>query len=1534
MRKKVIIPCQVAAVLVALLGMSSAAGALQPRFYLSTERVFSPEESDIHVRLEARSLPYVDFRLYRVTDPLKFFGHQDNLHRIEMKNAPARMNSLDVLGGLWRDGLQAGIRQMREGFSDKARAAGRDAFGGQLQDLQESIAPASAMTTVVPFIKDLDLADSWREEIPPGSPEWAYLDVKINTHEPGVYLVQGIHGNEIGYTMVIISRMIVLTRQSPDKILVYAVDPDLGSPVEDAAIVVNNGDNEIGRGKTGSDGLWSKDIPLERSLVVLVTRGRDFALADPTYHPAGLFGRKVYLTTERPVYRPGQAVFFKGVVRDYVDERYRIDPGLKLATVSVRDPNGQEIYTDSLAIGKSGSFDGRFDIFDNAAKGTYQLISEVGGKEYGGEFKVKAYRKPEYRVKLSTPRKAYKSGEKVSARVTANYYFGPPVPRAKVKLSVFRTRFYIPWWIDADYSWYYSDAEYQSTIRETIIEKEGRLDKDGRFEFDFETLPESLDYTYGIEAIVTDASNQAVSGHGSVRVTRAKFRLALEPRQLLFSPGQQARIRLSSTDYDKNPVAADVDVEVTATLGAEPSKATSERILSRRISTGPKGENVILFTPAKGGSYKVTAKAADAQGQRVECSTTLYVTSNGGDIPYSPDELRIIADRRSYGIGDKARFLVLTPHADANLLFTVEGGRLYRAEAAPARGFSRVFEVKIAEAQTPNFTVRLATVFDHTLYERRLDVVVPPRRKLLSVAVHAERQFAEPGDEIGFEVRVTDNLGHPVAGAEVALGIVDEAIYGISPELAVPISQFFYHRKRNNVRALCSADFRFYGYGQDSRDRMAALTLRSPVVPGSFKNLAANQVRRDFKDTLAWYPHLVTNAEGKARTKLKAPDNLTTWRASARVITADTRVGQGAGKMQVTKPVVARLAAPTFLVEHDLATIGVLVHNYTDKTRTFTTSLQTDGHKLRISGEPVKLEVKPRGVGLASFQAQAQESGTAVLRASAVSDGASDSLERKIPLRPYGMQQHLLAGGTLDDQTPETSITLTVPDAARPKSASTTVTLSSGIAPALLDSLRYLAGYPYGCTEQTMNRFLPDLVVARALQELGMKNKRLEDELPRFIHAGLAHLGQLQHQDGGWGWWSDDSTDAFMTAYVVSGLALAKSLKWPVDADMLDRGTNRLKALVKSPQLNANQRSYLLYSLALAGVKYGSMVEKVAGDKNLSVYGQALSAMALLEMGKQESAVALTGRIDLAVNKSANGAWWGDDRGGPGWESDPVETTAAALRALVTLKPGSLNIGQAVRWLMSVRQGDRWHSTRDTAMVVFSLVDYLKKQGAAEYLARVDLVLNDQQRAKKDFGPEDVFKPSVTLLRDAPARIGKNLVHISRQGKGVLFYNVAINYFGRQEQITAQGERLRIRRSMFALDKTLVGESWRFRTKPLAGKASPGDELLVVLEIAAAQNTDYVMIEDPLPAGVQPIESDHGYALPGYELRQPGLHREISDQHVAFFISRLKKGRRKIAYLVRAAVPGVFRVMPARVLPMYDPQFGGNSASGIVQIED
>jgi uncharacterized protein YfaS (alpha-2-macroglobulin family) len=388
-----------------------------------------------------------------------------------------------------------------------------------------------------------------------------------------------------------------------------------------------------------------------------------------------------------------------------------------------------------------------------------------------------------------------------------------------------------------------------------------------------------------------------------------------------------------------------------------------------------------------------------------------------------------------------------------------------------------------------------------------------------------------------------------------------------------------------------------------------------------------------------------------------------------------------------------------------------------------------------------------------------------------------------------------------------------------------------------------------------------------------------------------------------------------------------------VDEQMLTKGTNRLKSLTRGRRLNPNQRAYLLYSLALAGVKYESMLKKLSGKSTLSEYGKALLAMALLELGMRESALELTGQIDLAVHQSPQGTWWGK-QDGPGWEGDPVESTAAVLRALLMMKPDSVNISGAVRWLMSVRDGNHWASTRDTAMAVYALVDYLKKHGGVDYDAKVTVALNDKASPAQSFGKDDVLKPSVSILEAAAAAVGPNTIDLNRQGKGALFYNASISFFGRQEKIPARGAKFRINRKLLTLKKVLRGDRWRFETSPLRGPVKSGDEILVILELDARRDAEYIMVEDPMPAGVQPIDRDQGYAVPGVRLRQPRLHREFHDQHAAFFISSLRKGKRTLAYLVRATLPGSYHIMPARVLPMYDPQFAGNSANHNLKVTE
>jgi len=638
--------------------------------------------------------------------------------------------------------------------------------------------------------------------------------------------------------------------------------------------------------------------------------------------------------------------------------------------------------------------------------------------------------------------------------------------------------------------------------------------------------------------------------------------------------------------------------------------------------------------------------------------------------------------------------------------------------------------------------------------------------------------------------------------------------------------------------------------------------------------------------------------------------------------------------MRVSKPVVLRIAAPAFMVERDQGKLGLLVHNYTGQARDFEVKLESTGG-LELVGKAETVRVEPNRVGLVAWQARATKAGPVTLKASATAGDQGDAVEQKLPVRPYGIEQVLLAGGSLDDENPKADITLEVPDSAAPDSVRASAEISSGVAPALLASLEYLTGFPYGCTEQTMSRFLPDLVVAKALSDLGMKSKKLEEKLPDYIHAGVARLAQLQHSDGGWGWWTDDATDPYMTAYVIHGLALAKRLGRQVDQDMLNRGANRLKYLVRSARLNPTQRAYLLHSLALAGIKYESMLDKLAADPGgLTEYGKALLATALFELGQREKAAALAGQLDLVAHTGPAGTWWGDRQAGPGWEHDPVETTSATLRSLLLSRPDSVNIPAAVRWLMSVRENGRWRSTRDTAMAIFALVDYLKKAGGIEYQATVSGSLNGKAAKPVAIGADEVFKPSIAMLTDQAARVGPNEFSLERKGRGALFYNASLTYFGREDPIAAKGDKFRVARKLLAVERQPNGSGWRITTRPLSGPVRSGQEILVVLELSASQAADYVLVEDPLPAGVQPIDRDRGYALPGYSLQQPRLHREFRDQQAAFFITHLQRGQRKLAYLVRATLPGVYQILPARVMPMYDPQFAGNSASDLLRVED
>jgi uncharacterized protein YfaS (alpha-2-macroglobulin family) len=176
--------------------------------------------------------------------------------------------------------------------------------------------------------------------------------------------------------------------------------------------------------------------------------------------------------------------------------------------------------------------------------------------------------------------------------------------------------------------------------------------------------------------------------------------------------------------------------------------------------------------------------------------------------------------------------------------------------------------------------------------------------------------------------------------------------------------------------------------------------------------------------------------------------------------------------------------------------------------------------------------------------------------------------------------------------------------------------VAPSIAGTLFGALDYLTTYPYGCTEQTMSSFLPNIIVAQTLQEFRSTSIRNSNDLTTKVERGRNRLYAFQHPDGGWGWWKDDASDPFMTAYVIDGLTLAKQAGYEIDGERLARGREALQKMVEpggtTDEIDPDTRAFMIYALTESGDVEGNYVEKLFSErKKLQPYGRALLALTL-----------------------------------------------------------------------------------------------------------------------------------------------------------------------------------------------------------------------------------------------------------------------------------------------------------------------------------
>ena len=1347
--------------------------------------------------------------------------------------------------------------------------------------------------------------------------------------ERGFYAVYG-EGKEDNSTLpIIVSNLGLVTKTSDTDMLIYSVNVETGKPVEGVSLKVYRDKKIIESGTTDSDGIYTIE-DLEDSVDIIGQKGGDIAILSPYSYGGWWENYKIYTYTDRPVYRPGQEVYFKTVLWGIEDGAYKIPQGI--VGVEINDPKGNMVYDENFTINEFGSVSGKFMLGDEPPLGYYSLyITAKDGWSGYGSFQVEEYKKPEYLVSVTPGKTQYINGDTISAEISADYYFGSPVTEADVEYTIRKSYWYPPckgyWCYYEDFSPSYS--RYYGGYGEVVTTGTGKTGADGKLKISF-VAETDYNSAFVIEAKVTDKSRREVEGSASVTVARGEFDFFVNTDRYSYGKGDNVKISIKSRDINEKPVSAFGKVTIEQhTWNSDYSKEKVVTVYEEDIETSSAGEAVIDFVPDVAGSFYITIEGEDSRGNNITEQGYFYVRDSGPNWDYWAS-LEIILDQESYKAGDKAKVTINSPVSDFAVLVTVEGDSVYEYFVREFEGTSGTLEIDVKGEYAPNVNVYALVISNMTQYTSSENLIVPPEDKFLDVQILSDKETYAPGEEAVFSIVVKDSEGNPVS-AELSLGIVDESLYAIAEESTEEIGKFFYGPRWSSVSTQMSWNSYggvLYDVAEEAGQTAATASPGAPSVGADDRDMkaegAANggfataETRKYFPDTAFWHAHVKTDANGQATVRVTMPDTLTTWRATARAIDKTFRVGQTAEKTITRKDLLVRLETPRFLTQNDELLISAVVHNYLTNTKDVVVELEATG--VDVTGEKRQtISIAPGGDERVDWQVSANTCCVANFTVRALTDEESDAMEIILPILPHGIEEQDSWAGSLSGSDTRAKLNIIVPEDSVYGATELSLMLSPSIASTAFDALEYLADYPYGCVEQTMSAFLPDVYVAQVLRDLDINNDKLEAELPEMVSDGLQKLYKMQHSDGGWGWWENDDTHPYMTAYVVYGLTQAKKAGFSVDSNVLERGLNSLKDQYSGTvsgtdfggsdsggNASANTKAYMAYALS-----FHEEPKSYPKDSDLNDYGRALVALAKLNRGGDTG---FPSNLKSSAICDEMVCHWTANTFHYSWDNNDVETTAMVLMALVKTEPDNSMVERAVRWLVSKREGRRWESTKDTATAVFALAEYLKvsRELSPNFVAKIYLNGELVESVKKDdaFDMDNEVKLTPTT--------GQNELEIVREGEGKLYYSAFLRYFKEEEDIKAKSSGITVKR---VYDNTMV---------------KSGEYIRVNLTIDVPSDLEYIILEDPIPAGCEVVDEPQATPYYYWDYYWPYWYsqREVRDEKVVYFMTYLRPGKNEVSYTLRAEVPGSYHVMPATAWNMYDDSIRGHSDEERVDISD
>ena len=1002
--------------------------------------------------------------------------------------------------------------------------------------------------------------------------EYEQRRIALEPLAPGVYVLQLVQGRVEGQVVLVVSDLRVQVKQTDGEVLVRVAGSDL-APRKGVAVALRSAAGRGPTGRTDANGevrLAAK----EPRLLVTATSGSDVALVDTDFYSTLAATPDVFLYADRPMYRPGDEVRFRGLLRkpDGMFARL-LAPREREVRVQLVSDGGRTVETRA-PIDEFGSFSGSLTVPGDAPAGVVRLVATVDGAPHQSEARVQEYVKPTFFVEVLGETDAVHPGKTLKAHVRARRFAGGAPKDARYEVFLYRSLVDAPSWLDdaglgargsAVTYGSASTTEGKLSVPERLYSSLANrgasalrdddpwssapaLDANGEAELSIPVpaLAEGDDrypWRYTLSVRARDDQGTFAAGARPYYLASSEVIGVVRPSAPVVRAGGKAELAVRATTLSGRPfgeTGGELELFLRRADGGE-------RLLTReRFRTGADGVWRVALPARDPGTLVARVKLEDRQKRPWSGEASLVVIGLRGEEAVRVPALTLAALGGPVAPGDAAELVALLPAGwgagrgeKGRVWVTLSGTGLFETRVVEVSGFSLVHRFKVeprfgsavyASIAYPTATGRWE---ERTAYFR----IVPPER-VLGVRVSPARAETSPLGQQTLDLTVTDHRGRGVV-AQVSVGVVDKAVYALQAELRPSALDFFYPLVRDNVTTFTSAEFQGYGYGE-----ALARALRRPGF-GFAAVKPPTKVRET--DTAYWNPAVVTDANGHARVTFVLPGNQTIWTVTA--VAADTsgRFGEGTAEFTSRGTTSIATALPAFLREGDEAVGSVRIARAPTAPATRIALDVNLAGALAGAGRAEAVELAPGGERLVPFQLRAARIGTADVKLT-VSGSEGPLLDaRQLSVKTSGIEEVMTAGGYGGGR-----IALDVPAGAAVTSLE--LALRPSTLAAALANVEELLVYPHGCLEQLVATTIPNVALYRTLEQAGALEKldapsvALMKEARARAVQGVSRILALAQKGGGFTWFPGESQPSVpLTLVALDGLAYA------IDAGLVNR---------------------------------------------------------------------------------------------------------------------------------------------------------------------------------------------------------------------------------------------------------------------------------------------------------------------------------------------------------------------------------------------